>query len=47
VTLTFDRKLVGDPDTLAFFVAASSEGPTDVYDVVPDEAELPGIYSLR
>jgi hypothetical protein len=46
VTLTFDWKLVGDPDTLAFFVGASTEGPTemDVYDVCPDEDRLPGIY---
>jgi hypothetical protein len=49
VTLTFDWKLVGDPDTLAFFVAATSEGPaeTDVGDVYPDEDQLPGIYSRR
>jgi hypothetical protein len=46
MTLTLDWKLVGDPDTLAFFVGASTEGPaeTDVYDVCPDEDQLPGIY---
>jgi hypothetical protein len=49
VTLTFDWKLVGDPDTLAFFVGASSEGQTetDVYDVCPDEDQMPGIYQRR
>jgi len=49
VTVTLDWKLVGDPDTLAFFVAASTEGPTeaDVYDVYPDEDHLPGIYPRR
>ena len=49
VTLTLDWKLVGDPDTLAFFVAASSEGPTetDVFDVYPEEDQLPGIYPRR
>ena len=49
MTLAFDWKLVGDPDTLAFFVAASTEGSaeTDVYDVYPDEDQLPGIYQRR
>lgn len=46
VTLTFDRKLVGDPDALAFFVAATSGSAAEAYDVVPDEDGLPGIYTL-
>jgi hypothetical protein len=46
VTLTFDRKLVGDPEAMAFFVVASSGGPAeaDVYDVYPDEDQLPARY---
>jgi hypothetical protein len=45
-TLTFDCKLVGDPEALPFFVVAWTDGPAeaDVYDVYPDEDQLPALY---
>jgi hypothetical protein len=50
VTLTVERALLGDPDELAFFVVAmtegSEEGAEPVYDVCPDEEELPGVYAF-
>jgi hypothetical protein len=45
VTLSVDRKLVGDPDELYFFAAVSTDGEPG-YDICPEEDELPGEYSM-
>ena len=45
MTLSVDRKLLGDPQALYFAVAVASEG-TDAYDMRPDEEEGPGEYLL-
>ena len=48
LTLSVDRKLIGDPDTVYFMAGASREGQeeTTVYDVCPDEEVGPLEYEL-
>jgi hypothetical protein len=48
LTLTVDRKLVGDPETIYFAAAAGSEGEDGAssHDMCPDEEEGPGEYVL-
>ena len=48
LTLTVDRKLVGDPEVLYFQTAVGSEGEDESggYDMCPDEDEGPGEYEL-
>lgn len=53
VTLTVERELLGDSGQLAFFAVAMSEGSEEpepgvepVYDICPDEEQLPGLYTF-
>jgi len=48
LTLTIDRKLLGDPEALYFMAGAASEGQEggDAYDACPDEDLGPGEYVL-
>lgn len=48
LTLSVDKKLIGDPDTVYFMAGASREGQeeTEVYDVCPDEEVGPLAYEL-
>ena len=45
LALSVDRKLIGDPDELAFYAWATTEGE-DEPDSCPDEAAGPGRYTL-
>lgn len=49
VTLTVDRKLLGDPSVLYFLAGVASEGEDEpgAYDTCPDEASGPGQYAFR
>lgn len=48
LTLTVDRKMLGDPEVIYFHAAATSEGQEDPngYDACPDEDAGPGEYVL-
>lgn len=48
LTLSVDKKLLGDPDVLYFRAGAASEGQDEAggYDACPDEDEGPGEYVL-
>jgi len=45
IALSVDRKLLGDPDSFAFFAMVATEG-TDEHDSCPDEEVGPGAYEL-
>lgn len=48
LTLSVDRKLIGDPETVYFMAGASSEGQeeTTIYDICPDDGVGPLEYEL-
>jgi len=48
LTLTVDRKLLGDPEAIYFAAAVGSEGEdgTSSHDMCPDEEDGPGEYVL-
>lgn len=48
LTLSVDKKLLGDPEVIFFQAGAASEGQDETggYDACPDEDEGPGVYVL-